>query len=131
AARIKRILPGAEVVTTKSLASSVTGSLASAHDLASNVGVAVAAIVLLAAFAIAALLTLSSISKRVREIGTLRAIGWSKGRVVKQIVGETAGIGILGGLLGLVAGVGAAAAIHALSPALSAASTGVPGIGAS
>ena len=98
------MLPGAEVVTTKSLASSVTGSLANAKDLADNVGVAVGAIVLISAFAIAALLTLSSIGKRVREIGTLRAIGWSKGRVVRQLMGETMGIGLIGGMLGLVVG---------------------------
>ena len=80
AASIKKILPGAEVITTKALAGQVTGSLADMHDLAGNVGTIVGAIVLAAAFAIAALLTLSSVSKRVREIGTLRAVGWSKGR---------------------------------------------------
>ncbi len=128
---IKKILPGAEVVTTKSLATSVTGSLASAKDLASNVGVAVAGIVLLAAFAIAALLTLSSISKRVREIGTLRAIGWSKGRVVKQLLGETMGIGVVGAVLGLGIGVALAAAVGIASPSLSATTGGVPGVGSS
>ncbi|HZN15374.1 MAG TPA: ABC transporter permease [Acidimicrobiales bacterium] len=131
AAAIKKILPDAEVVTTKSLATSVTGSLASAHDLAQNVGFAVAAIVLLAAFAIAALLTLSSISKRVREIGTLRAIGWSKGRVVKQLLGETMGIGVVGGVLGIVFGVALAAVVGITSPSLSATSGGVPGVGSS
>jgi ABC-type antimicrobial peptide transport system permease subunit len=131
AARIRKLLPGAEVVTTKSLASSVTGSLANAHDLASNVGFAVAAIVLIAAFAIAALQTLSSITKRVREIGTLRAIGWSKGRVVRQLLGETVGIGLIGGVLGLAVGGAIAAAVSLASPTLSATTTGVPSIGSS
>jgi ABC-type antimicrobial peptide transport system permease subunit len=131
AANIKKLLPGAEVVTTKSLATSVTGSLASAHDLAKNVGVAVAAIVLLAAFAIAALQTLSSITKRVREIGTLRAIGWSKGRVVRQLMGETMGIGVVGGVLGLVFGVVLATAVGIASPSLTATTGGVPGVASS
>jgi ABC-type antimicrobial peptide transport system permease subunit len=131
AASIRKLLPGAEVVTTKSLASSVTGSLASAHDLANNVGFAVAAIVLIAAFAIAALQTLSSITKRVREIGTLRAIGWSKGRVVRQLLGETMGIGLIGGVIGLAIGALISAVVAITAPSLSATSTGVPGIGSS
>lgn len=131
AAAIKRQLPGAEVVTSKALASQVTGSLADARKLADRLGGALAVIVLLSAFAIAVLLTLSSIAKRVREIGTLRAIGWSKGRVVRQLLGETLGIGLLGGVLGLGVGALAAVAVHAFSPSLSATSGGVPGLGSS
>ncbi|HET9443694.1 MAG TPA: ABC transporter permease, partial [Acidimicrobiales bacterium] len=78
AARIAELLPGAEIVTTEQLADDVTGSLADAGALADRLGGALATIVLVAAFAIAVLLTLSSIAKRVREIGTLRAIGWSR-----------------------------------------------------
>ena len=130
-AAIKTSLPGAEVVTTKGLASQVTGSLADAHKLASRLGGALAVIVLLAAFAIAVLLTLASIAKRVREIGTLRAIGWSKSRVVRQLLGETLGIGLLGGVLGVGIGAAATKAVHAFSPTFTATSGGVPGIGSS
>lgn len=131
AGEIRKLLPGAEVVTTKSLSDSVTGSLANAQDLAKNVGVAFGAIVLAAAFAIAALLTLSSIGKRVREIGTLRAVGWSKGRVVCQLMGETVGIGFIGGLLGIVVGIALALGIAAASPELAATTGGIPGVGSS
>ena len=131
ATRIEELLPGATVVTTQALADQVTGSLADADQIASRLGGALAAIVLLAAFAIAVLLTLSSIGKRVREIGTLRAIGWSKGRVVRQLLGETLVIGLLGGLLGVVAGIGVAQAAEAVSPTLSATSSGIPGLGSS
>ncbi|MDQ1444062.1 MAG: hypothetical protein QOI20_526 [Acidimicrobiaceae bacterium] len=127
-AGIKKVLPGAEVITTKGLASQVTGSLTDARSLANRLGGALAVIVLVAAFAIAALLTLSSIGKRVREIGTLRAIGWSKARVVRQLLGETVGIGLLGGVLGLGVGALVAVAVHAFSPALTASSAGVPGL---
>jgi ABC-type antimicrobial peptide transport system permease subunit len=131
AASIKRQLPGAEVVTTKGLADQVTGSLSDAHELSGRLGTALAIIVLAAAFVIAALLTLASISKRVREIGTLRAIGWSKNRVVGQLLTETVGIGLLGGILGIAVGAGVIALINALSPSLSATSPGVPGINGS
>ncbi len=127
AAAIKTQLPGAEVVTTKSLADQASGSLKDAHDLTSRFGGVLAVIVLIAAFVIAALLTLSSIAKRVREIGTLRAIGWSKARVVRQILGETLGIAILGAGLGLLVGWGAATAVNHSSTQLTATTPGVSG----
>ena len=131
AAEIRTLLPGAEVVTTKTLAAQVTGSLTDAKNLASRLGGALGIIVLVGAFAIAVLLTLSSIAKRVREIGTLRAIGWSKGRVVRQVLAETIGIGVIGGAAGIGLGFAAAAAVGAFSPALTATSLGVPGFGTS
>ena len=130
ASAIHKELPGAQILTSKSLANQVTGSLSNAHTLATHLGGALAIIVLLAAFLIAALLTLSSVAKRVREIGTLRAIGWSRGRVVRQIVGETVGIGVLGGVVGVAVGVAVCAAIGALGPALTSTSSGAA-VGAS
>jgi ABC-type antimicrobial peptide transport system permease subunit len=125
AADIRTLLPGAQVVTTKSLADNVTGSLHNAQQVASRLGGALALIVLIAAFVIAVLLTLSSVAKRVREIGTLRALGWSRGRVVGQIVSETLGIGLIGGVIGIGLGYLVSAAAQAFSPALSATTTGV------
>lgn len=130
AAAIKKALPGATVLTSKSLADSVSGSLSNAKKLADSLGGALAIVVLLAAFLIAALLTLSSVEKRVREIGTLRAIGWSRGAVVRQIVAETIGIGILGGVLGIALGVVIAAVISAVAPGLSVTTSGLA-VGAS
>lgn len=116
---IKAELPGATVLTSKSLAKSVTGSLNDAHKLAQGLGTILAIIVLLAAFLIAGMLTLSSVTKRVREIGSLRAIGWTRGEVVRQIMAETIGIGVIGGLLGVGVGVGICALIAAIGPTLS------------
>ena len=49
---------------------------------------------------IASLLTLSSVTKRTRELGTLKAIGWKRSRVVRQIAGESLAQGALGGVAG-------------------------------
>jgi putative ABC transport system permease protein len=45
-----------------------------------------------------------SVLDRRREIGVLRAIGATRGFTLKAILAEAAGIGIVGGLLGLVLG---------------------------
>jgi len=125
AAAIKKELPGATVLTSKQLAGQVTGSLSNAKKLASDLGVALGFIILAAALLIAALLTLSSIAKRVREIGTLRAIGWSRGRVVGQIMTEMLGIGIIGAALGVLVGLGVCLAVNTFGPTLAYSTTGV------
>jgi ABC-type antimicrobial peptide transport system permease subunit len=131
AAAIRKAIPGAEVVTTAALADQVTGSLADAQGLTSRLGGVLAGIVLAAAFVIAALLTLSSVAKRVREIGTLRAIGWSKSRVVRQVLGETLALGLVGGVLGIGVGAGVAALVPHVAPSLTATSSGIPGLAGS
>ena len=35
------------------------------------------------------LLTLSSVAKRTKELGTLKAIGWPQSKVVRQVSGES------------------------------------------
>ncbi len=47
-----------------------------------------------------------SVLERTREIGTLRALGWSRGRVLRLIVGEGLLLSALGGLVGVALGVG-------------------------
>lgn len=44
---------------------------------------------------------LMSVFERTREIGVLRAVGWSKGRVVRLILGEAITLSLLGGIVGL------------------------------
>ena len=130
AAAIQKELPGAQVLTAKSLADQVTGSLANAQKLANDLGGALAVVVLLAAFLIAGLLTLSSVAKRVREIGSLRAIGWTRGEIVRQVMAETVGIGILGGIIGVGIGVVVCVIVGAVGPGLSVTSSGLA-VGAS
>ena len=59
----------------------VSGSLVDAKNLSSKLGTALAIVALVAATLIACLLTLSSVNKRTREIGTLKAIGWRQWKV--------------------------------------------------
>ena len=44
---------------------------------------------------------LMSVYERTREIGVLRAVGWSKGRVLRMVLAESLIVGILGGVLGV------------------------------
>ena len=56
---------------------------------------------------------LMAVSERTREIGTLRAVGWSRGQVLRMILSEGVVISIIGGGLGLFLGTfGAETLIH-------------------
>ena len=88
------------MTTSSDLASEVTGSLSSASSLANNLGKWLAVAVLAAAFGLASLLTVSAVSRRVREFGTLKALGWRNRRILRQIMGEALVIGLIGGAAG-------------------------------
>jgi putative ABC transport system permease protein len=116
---IRKAVPAATVSSQSSLASEVTGSLKNTANLAHDLGTWLAVLVLLAAFAVATLLTLSAVGRRVREFGTLKAIGWRSRRIIEQVLGESLVMGALGGVLGVGLGYGAAAVITAIAPGLS------------
>lgn len=120
ARHIRSTMDGASVTTAKDLADRVSGSLVDAKNLTAKLGGALAIVGLLAAFLIASLLTLASVTKRIRELGTLKAIGWPQRRVVGQVTGEALVQGVLGGALGVLIGLGGALAIDALAPSLQA-----------
>jgi ABC-type antimicrobial peptide transport system permease subunit len=120
AAAIERRFDGAAVTTAEDLAERVSGTLVDAKNLAGTLGTALAAVALLAAFLIASLLTLSSVTKRIRELGTLKALGWPQRHVVRQVTGESLLQGLLGGALGVALGVGGALLVGALAPTLEA-----------
>jgi putative ABC transport system permease protein len=132
---IKGTLPGASVTTAADLADRVGGSLKDAKNLSSKLGTALTIVALVAAFLIASLLTLSSVTKRIRELGTLKALGWPGRNVVRQVTGESVLQGALGGVLGALIGIGGAALVSALAPTLEATvaapqrATGGPGPG--
>ena len=120
ATSIKSAASGSTVSTTADLASSVSGSLASTTSLLNNLGKWLAVGVLLAAFLVAVLFTLAAVGRRTREFGTLKAIGWTSRRVVRQVLGESIVTGLIGGAIGIGLGVLGAFIINKVSPALTA-----------
>ncbi|MFJ3303284.1 ABC transporter permease [Streptomyces sp. NPDC086549] len=117
---IQKNVSGTTVTTSADLAKTVSGSLSTASSLATNVGKWLSIAVLVAAFLVAGLLTSSAVSRRVREFGTLKALGWKSGRVTRQVVGEAVVNGLVGGALGIALGLAGAYAVTAISPTLKA-----------
>ena len=89
------------MTTPASLANQVTGSVATAAKLANDLGKWLSILVLIAAFAVASLLTMAAVTRRAREFGTLKAMGWRSRRIMAQVVGESVGTGLVGGLAGV------------------------------
>jgi ABC-type antimicrobial peptide transport system permease subunit len=117
---IQKAVPGATVTTSADLANDVTGSLSSASSLANNLGKWLAIAVLVAAFLLASLLTMAAVSRRVREFGTLKALGWRSRRVIGQVMGESITMGIIGGAAGIVLGLIGAKVVDETSRSLTA-----------
>ncbi len=49
-----------------------------------------------------------SVLERTREIGTLRAVGWTRGQVLRLIMGESIALSLIGGIVGMAIGAGLA-----------------------
>jgi putative ABC transport system permease protein len=113
---ISQLLPADTVTTAAALASEVTGSVASTAKLATDLGRWLAVLVLIAAFAVASLLTMAAVARRAREFGMLRALGWRTRRIVAQVLGESLAIGIAGAAAGIGLGFAGAAIIAAVAP---------------
>jgi putative ABC transport system permease protein len=132
---ISRLMPSATVTNSSSLAKGVAGSLATTSKLAATLGTWLAVLALLAAFAVASLLTLAAVGRRAREFGTLKALGWRSGRISIQVMGETIAMGIAGAALGVAIGFTAALLASHAAPRLTAivqtSNTGKGGFGGS
>jgi ABC-type antimicrobial peptide transport system permease subunit len=66
---------------------------------------------------------MAAVTRRIREFGTLKALGWTQGMVVRQIAGESVAQCVLGGVFGIVLGLLLVAGIDAFGPTLTASST--------
>ena len=124
---IAHMIPSATITTPSTLASQITGSLSSTAKLANDLGKWLSIMVLIAAFAVAVILTMAAVSRRVREFGTLKALGWRGGRIVAQVMGESLAMGLLGAALGVGLGFAGAAIINAIAPPMSATVTQATG----
>jgi putative ABC transport system permease protein len=125
---ISKLMPSATVTTSSDLADQVTGSLSSTATLANVLGRWLSVLVLIAAFALAALLTMAAVARRAREFGTLKALGWRTRRIIAQVMGESISVGLLGGAAGVGLGFAGAAIITAIAPKLSATLAGSAGM---
>jgi ABC-type antimicrobial peptide transport system permease subunit len=129
-AALEETLPDATVSSQSDLASSVSGSLASASTLIADLGTWLSIILLSVAVALAVLFTVSGVSRRTRELGTLKAIGWTNARVIRQVAGESVVQGVIGGVLGVALGLGGVLAINLIRPTIPGAQTATAGPGA-
>lgn len=127
AAEIRRQLPWANATTAGSLAGEIQGSLATMATLAADLGRWLAGAALAAAFVLAAVLTLAAVSRRTREFGTLKALGWRARRITAQVLTESAVIGTVGALVGVGLGYAGAGLISLLAATLMATAAASPG----
>ena len=116
---LEAALPGTTVSTEADLASSISGSLSTASNVISSLGKWLSVAVLAAAFLLAILFTISGVSRRTREFGTLKAIGWSNGRITRQVAGESVVQGLIGGAIGAAIGLLGILVINIISPTIS------------
>jgi ABC-type antimicrobial peptide transport system permease subunit len=127
--QVERFLPGIVASSSADLADTVDGSVVGAGRLSDRLGLLLAIVGLVAATLIAALLVAGGVARRTRELGTLRALGWRRRRVVALVLGEASVLGVLGALAGTVLGLGAAALIAELVPPLQASAQSAIGLG--
>jgi ABC-type lipoprotein release transport system permease subunit len=102
---LESLFEGVKITNAEDTAKQVSGSLVNASNLVNKfIGLA-SILVIVAAFIIVSLLTILSVNKRVREIGTLKALGWSNGKITRQIIMENFVLGIIGAILGVGLGI--------------------------
>lgn len=100
AAALEERWPDARTVTGSDLAETAVGVIQMNENTAWIISIALAVVTIL--FMIKS--QLGNVAERTREIGILKAIGWSNGNVVNQIVTESLIQGVIGGVLGCTLG---------------------------
>lgn len=105
--KLKSAFAGATVTDSSDTAKEVTGSLVNAANLTNKFIGVTTIIVVICSFIIVSLLTVFSVNKRVREIGTLKAIGWKNSLIIRQIIAENVVLGVVGAALGIGLALGA------------------------
>jgi ABC-type antimicrobial peptide transport system permease subunit len=108
----------AQAASTNAAAATIAGAVTTASGLAADLGTWVAVAALAASFTVAGLLTLASVARRVREFGTLKALGWPARQITAQIFAETVVTGIAGTSAGVALGYTGTALIGLLGPSL-------------
>jgi ABC-type lipoprotein release transport system permease subunit len=116
--RLRALFPGVEVTNSEAVALSASGSLVSVARLSGQLKGLIDILALLTATTIATMVTLASLATRTRELGTLRAIGWTRLRLVGQVLLETLVQGTGGASIGVLGAILAIATAGAIAPRL-------------
>jgi putative ABC transport system permease protein len=113
--RVAAALPaGVEAITGEAYAAEQRSAIADGLSFLNTFLLVFAAVSLfVGAFIIANTFSML-VAQRTRELALLRAVGASRRQVVRVVLGEAVVIGFAGGVLGLLGGVGLAAALQAL-----------------
>jgi putative ABC transport system permease protein len=100
------VVAGAEAILgEKALVSSAESfgeQLGALFDLIDRFGILVGLVAFLFAAGILVRAVAAGMWERRREIGMMRAVGWEKKNIVRQLLGETLVIALVGGLVGLL-----------------------------
>jgi hypothetical protein len=104
---VMRRFPGMMATGDKQLARTVNSSLASIASLAESLKLALVMVVSSIVAVMNCFLAVGAVRLRVREFGTLRAIGWNKLQIVRQVILESLVQAVLGVALGLGLGIAA------------------------
>lgn len=132
-AQIGEALPGTEI---KALRHVVEQRMLSVHFV-QHLALSVSLVILLTACCMVGASMLSSVNERIREIGLLRSLGFSRGNIFALFSFEALILGLFSGALGYAAGLAAAgpilAALHAegTTPGFSAAALALTAAGVS
>jgi hypothetical protein len=117
---LSRLLPYYLVSDTRAVADLVSGSLVTSAELGRSVALELSALSLLLSVAIASVIAASSMSRRSAELATLRAIGWSRRRVLNLVLGEIIVLTLIAAGLSLLLAAGVLALMSNFMPPLEA-----------
>jgi putative ABC transport system permease protein len=113
--RVSPVLPaGAEAVTGRALAQETSDQLGQALGFINTFLLVFAGVSLFVGSFIIANTFSMLVAQRTRELALLRAVGASRGQVIRVVLGEAAILGVFGSVLGLGAGVVLAGGLRAL-----------------
>lgn len=93
---------GATPIAASDLAATTSGVITIGEETAWNISFALVVVAVL--FTVRS--QIAAVSERTKEIGVLKAIGWSRSNVVNQIIIESALQGVIGGIIGCIIGYG-------------------------
>jgi putative ABC transport system permease protein len=95
-----RVIPGVVVSSSDNIAGMMKGFNAISGRFSSIMGI----LSLVFAAIVTYRILVGSVSERAREIGIMKAVGWTRNNIVLTVVTETLIIGLVGGLVGIALG---------------------------